>query len=129
MKSVLAWMFLPCLALAFYCGAKIGDEVKQHPGAEELKLTVHNLEAHSSEMSPQLREYLKARSYTLLIGGIRSGWVNDRVDYGPIDRKILGPVAVVKGAESDDDLYRLAMDAAGIKPAEQDAAGQSATAE
>jgi hypothetical protein len=44
------------------------------------------------------------------------------VDYGPIDRNVLGPISVVKGPESDEDLYRLAMDAARTKEAEQDAA-------
>lgn len=80
-----------------------------------MKITIHNLE-HSSGMSPQLKEYLKGRAYTLLIGGIRNDWVNNRVDYGPIDRKILGPVSIVKGPDSDEDLYRLAMETAGIKP-------------
>lgn len=120
MKSVLTWIFLPCVALAFYCGTQLRDEVGQHPGAEELKLTIGNLERASPEMSPQLREYLKARSYTLLIGGIRSEWVDSKVDYGPIDREILGSVNVVKGPESDEDLYRLAMEKAGIIPAGQE---------
>lgn len=111
MKSALAWLFIPCLVVAFYFGLRTGDRVNQHPGAEELKLAIFNLEKHSTEMSPQLREYLKGRAYTLVIGGIRSEWIDGRVDYGPIERKVLGPVSVVKGPESDEDLYRLAMDA------------------
>ena len=122
MKSALAWLFLPCVAAAFYFGLRIGGRVNQHPGAEELNLTVFNLEKHSTYMTPQLREYLKGRAYTLLNVRIRGGWVDGRVDYGPIDRNVLGPISVVKGPESDEDLYRLAMDAARTKEAGQDAA-------
>jgi hypothetical protein len=128
MKSVLAWIFLPCVVLAFYIGNRLGSEAKQHPAAEELKLTAHNLERASDGMSPQLREYLKGRAYSLLIGGVRSDWVNDKIDYGPIDRSVLGAVSVVKGPESDQDLYRLAMEAAGIKTAEQVSSGNGGQA-
>jgi len=119
MKSVLAWLFLPFVVLAFCVGNRLGSETRQHPGAEELKLAASNLEKYSDEMSPQLREYLKGRAYTLIAGGIRSGWVNDNVDYGPIDRSVLGSISVVKGPESDEDLYRFAMAAAGVKITEQ----------
>lgn len=122
MKSILAWIFFPCVALALYCGTQLENEVKQHPGAEELKLSILNLERATPDMSPQLREYLKARSYTLLAQGIRSEWVDRQVDYGPIDREVLGSVNVVKGPGSDLDLYCLAMEAAGIKPSKQEEA-------
>jgi len=124
MKSVLAWLFIPCVWAAFHIGMRIGGRVNQRPGAEELKFAVLNLEQHSSEMSPQLREYLKARAYTLLIGGIRSEWVDGRVDYGPVDSKVLGPIIAVKGPESNDDIYRLAMDVARKRNAEQAAPEQ-----
>jgi len=102
--------------LAFYIGHNIGSEAKQTPGAYELRITGHNLERHSDEISPQLRDYLKGRFYTLLAGGIRSEWVNDKVDYGPIDSKDLGPIMVVKGPESNERLYELAMKAARVEP-------------
>jgi hypothetical protein len=114
MKSILVWL-LPSVILAFYFGMQVGGRKTQHDGATELKLAAFNLEKNSSEMSPQLREYLKGRAYALLMTGIRSEWVDDRVDFGKIDRKILGPISVVKGPESDEDLYRMAMEAAGIK--------------
>lgn len=117
-KFIVGLLFTTVLAtssfLAFQAGKRVEGQNKQHPGAEELKLTAANLERNSLDMSPQLREYLKARSYTLLAGGIRKGWVDGyRVDYGPIDRKVLGDLIIVKGPESDEDLYRLAMEAAG----------------
>jgi hypothetical protein len=125
MKSVLAWLFLPCVAIAFYVGLRFGDEANQHPGAEELKLTAFNLEKHSSDITPQLREYLKGRLYTLLISGIRDDWVDGRVDYGPIDSNVLRRISVVKGPESYADLYRLAMEAARTKDAKYAVGGAS----
>ena len=88
----------------------------QHPGAEELKLAVWNLENSNQDVSPQLREYLKGRIYSLVAYGIRDGWVDGRVDYGRIDRKVLGEISVVKGGESDDELYEAAMKNAGKTP-------------
>ena len=116
MKTLLAWICIPLTLCSFYLGWSFGWDNRasqdQHPGAEELKITIHNLESNPSTLSPQLKEYLKARSYALLIDGVRAGWVDGAVDHGPIDRELLGDLMVVKGPSSDEELYRLAMDAA-----------------
>lgn len=82
------------------------------PGVEELRLSVHNLKNLSAQDSPQLREYFKGRVYALVSEGNRREWVDDKIDYGPIDRKLLWNLSVVKGPDSDEDLYRMAMAAA-----------------
>jgi hypothetical protein len=102
-----------------YLIAVVTDPVlrhKQHPGAEELKLAVLNLQHKDQDVSPQLREYLKGRIYTLLAYGIKDEWVDGRIDYGRIDRRILGDISVVKGGENDDELYEAAMKIAGKTP-------------
>jgi len=93
------------------------------PGEQELKLVVHNLRNLDAQDSPQLREYLKGRVYALVTYGNRSAWVDDKIDYGPIDRKLLRNLSVVKGPDSDEDLYRMAMDAT------QGRAGKGVTAD
>jgi hypothetical protein len=105
------WLFFVGLVglLAGLGIARQFDNVDQHPGAEELKLSVHNLKNLDKESSPQLREYLKGRIYALVAGGIRKEWVDGDVDFGPLDRKTLGTLVVVKGPESDEELYRMAM--------------------
>lgn len=114
---------LPLVAISCVLVGYLIDEVtkpllrnNQHPGAEELKLAVWNLEHSKQDVSPQLREYLKGRIYTLVAYGIRDGWVDGRIDYGRIDRKALGEISVVKGGESDDELYEAAMKIAGKIP-------------
>jgi len=102
-----------------YLIAVVTDPVlrhKQNPGADELKLAVLNLKHKDQDVSPQLREYLKGRIYTLVAYGIKDEWVDGRIDYGRIDRKVLGNVSVVKGGESDDELYEVAMKIAGKTP-------------
>lgn len=110
MKLILSLVFIPCLVCMFFFGKYFGNcNEQQHYAAAELRLIVSNLENSSGVISPQLREFLKGRLYVLLIKGVRSDWVQSSVDYGPIDREILGPIKIVKGGTSDEDLYRLAM--------------------
>jgi len=116
MKHARWWPFAAGLLVGVPLGAalivRIGPNTEYH-GSRELKLTVHNLRYFDEKASPQLREYLKGRVYDLVAGGVRSQWVNDEIDFGPIDRSTLGSVAVVKGAESDQELYQLALEKAG----------------
>lgn len=108
-KSLLCWLFLPAVVGSFFFGVSSRPEVNSQSGAMELRLAVSNLEKSSDSLSPQLKEYLKGRIYRQLASGVRSGWVDSNLDYGPIDRSILGPIKVVKDATSDIDLYKIAM--------------------
>ena len=115
MKHPRWWPFAAGLLVGMPLGAalivRLGPNTGYY-GSQELKLTVHNLRDFDESGSPQLREYLKGRVYDLVAAGVSSKWVNDEIDFGPVDRKILGSAAVVKGAESDDELYRMALEKA-----------------
>jgi len=115
MKRLGGWIFAAGTIVGCIVGFMVATKLAKHdnqPGSSELKLSVHNLKNLDDQDSPQLREYLKGRIYTLVSEGNRSEWVNDKIDYGPIDRKVLRDLVVVKGPDSDEDLYRMAMAAA-----------------
>lgn len=115
MKRLAAWIFAGGMIVGCVIGAVVATKLAKHdyqPGEQELKLSVHNLKNLGAQDSPQLREYFKGRIYALVSEGNRSGWVNDKIDYGSIDRKVLRDLVVVKGPDSDVDLYHSAIAAA-----------------
>ena len=112
MKRLGAWIFVGGMVVGCLVGSIVTTKLASYsyqPGAEELKLSVHNLRNLDAQDSPQLREYFKGRVYALVSAGNRPQWVDDKIDYGPIDRKLLRGLSVVKGPDSDEDLYRNAM--------------------
>jgi hypothetical protein len=66
---------------------------------QENKIATANLSLHSTNLTPQLREYLKARVYCNVCTYYprKAGYlVQKDWDYGKVDRDTLGKVAVFK---------------------------------
>lgn len=97
------------IGLGYFIAYQRTQTTAQAQSAQELKMAVQTLELLPAGESPQLREYLKGRIYSLLAQGIRPEWVSKPLDFGPIDRTHLGSIRVTKGPESDEELYRLAL--------------------
>jgi hypothetical protein len=86
------------------------------PENDELKVCLWNLEHTDDGMSPELREYLKGRMYAQPTEVLLAAGTVDRIDHGRLDRKLLKGLYVVKGPDSDDDLYEYTMKAFGCTP-------------
>ncbi len=112
--------FFPILSLviALFSGGVIGWSVcwlqirenQEYQAIEEAKLCYLNLEKHSSEMSPQLREYLKARLYSAAANYINEGWLDGwNINFGPVDDKVLSPIYAIKNASDTEETYKAAL--------------------
>jgi hypothetical protein len=106
-----ALVVVPCLAVGAMIAYMDDHDMGQHPHAEELKLSVANLLGEGESLSPQTREYLKGRVYLLISHGIRKEWTSNRedfgkLDFGKLDRTVLGKIRISNGAETDDALYQ-----------------------
>lgn len=97
------------IGLGYFIAYQRTQTTAQAQGAQELKIAVQTLKQLPADESPQFREYLKGRIYSLLAQDIRPDWVSEPLDFGPLDRKYLGSIRVTKGSESDEELYRLAL--------------------
>lgn len=76
----------------------------------EAKICYYNLETHSDTMAPQLREYMKARLYSVSASHIGEGWLDDwEIDFGPVDQSVLGPIYAIKNASSLESVYEAAL--------------------
>jgi hypothetical protein len=73
----------------------------------EFKVDYANLE--QTELTPQLREYLKSRLYFLASQLEPRDLQGFRFDFGSVDEKSLDGASAVKGPESNADVYAFAM--------------------
>jgi len=77
---------------------------------EEAKICYHNLVEHRDTMSPQLREFLKARLYSTAASYIDEGWLDGwTIDFGPVDDSILSPIYSIKNASETNNVYQSAL--------------------
>ena len=77
---------------------------------EEAKICYTNLEMHSESMDPQLREFLKARLYSVSAQYIQEGWLDGwEIDFGPVDDSVLTPIYAIKNAASTLEVYNAAL--------------------
>ena len=85
---------------------------QEYDPIKEAKICLINLEGDDPKhLSPQLREYLKARLYSNASDHINKGWFAGRkLDYGPVNLDILGNVYAIKNASDPNDLYESAME-------------------
>lgn len=83
-----------------FVGLVLGHRQGEFQAAlRENKIAVANLKFHGTNVSPQLREYLKTRIYSNIEASypsrpgylIRTDW-----DFGPVDRGVLGNIATYK---------------------------------
>lgn len=106
-----ALVAVPCLGVGAMIAYLECHDAGQHPHAEELELSVANLLGAGESLSPQTREYLKGRVYLLISHGIRKEWTSNgedfgKLDFGKLDRTVLGKIRISNGGESDDALYQ-----------------------
>jgi hypothetical protein len=106
------------LIIALICGGAMGWSVcwlqtrenQEYQPIEEAKLCYLNLENYSADMSPQLREYLKARLYSAAAYYVNEGWLDGwDIDFGPVDDKVLQPIYAIKNSSYTKDIYNAAL--------------------
>ena len=71
----------------------------------ENKIAVSNLILNPTNMSPQLREYFKARIYSNIKAYYpsKSGYLRkEDWDFGPVDQSVLGPIVTFKERGTPD---------------------------
>lgn len=73
----------------------------------EFKIHYANLQR--TELTPQLREYLKSRLYFLASGLEPRDLSGFHFDFGPVDEKLLAGASGIKGPETESDTYKIAM--------------------
>ena len=81
---------------------------RYHP-IEETKLCYVALKDQSANLSPQTREYLKARYYWNAAVWISPSWMAGlRADFGPVDDSVLAGLDPYKDASSSAEVYEQA---------------------
>lgn len=112
MKSVLPILVaLACGVGAgwFLCWRTIKSNQPYQP-IEEAKICYINLDQDQQSLSPQLREYLKARLYSAASHYITEGWLDGwQIDFGPVDDSVLGGVVAIKNASETREVYEAAL--------------------
>lgn len=74
---------------------------------EEAKICYVNLEQDPRSLSPQLREYLKARLYSVSANYINEGWLDGY--FGPVDDSVLASAHAIKNASETREVYEAAI--------------------
>jgi hypothetical protein len=100
MKIKLVIVFVLGLAIGLLVGSIFGSKQASFGAAlNENKVAAANLKFYSADLTPQLREYLKARIYCNVntfypnTSGylLQTDW-----DFGPVKRSVLGKILVFK---------------------------------
>jgi hypothetical protein len=93
-------LFMLGLVIGFFVGAIVGSRQSSFSSAlEENKVAAANLKFYGTNLTPQLREYLKARIYCNVntFYPSTSGCLLQRDwDFGPVDKSVLGKILVFK---------------------------------
>jgi hypothetical protein len=109
-------IFLVCamalVGAVFSAGFIVGtfrhdERAWKNPVMAEFRVHYYNLER--TDLSPQLREYLKSRLYYLAYRLDARDLIGFRFNFGPIDEKLLGGATGIKGPETELDTYTVAM--------------------
>lgn len=74
----------------------------------EFKIHYANLLQHT-DLTPQLREYLKSRLYFLASELESRDLSGFHFNFGPVDEKLLAGASGIKGPETETDTYKVAM--------------------
>jgi len=78
--------------------------------AEELaEFKIHYANLQRTDLTPQLREYLKSRLYFLASELEPRDLSSFHFDFGPVDEKLLAGASGIKGPETESDTYKIAM--------------------
>jgi hypothetical protein len=100
MKMKLVIIFVVGLAIGLLIGSVCGSKSASFGAAlQENKVAAANLKFYGMNLTPQLREYLKARIYcnvNTFYPDTPGYLLQKDWDFGPVDKKILGKILVFK---------------------------------
>ncbi|HXR04735.1 MAG TPA: hypothetical protein VN836_08520 [Verrucomicrobiae bacterium] len=100
MKIKLALVFVLGLAIGLLVGSIFASKQTSFGAAlEENKVAAANLRFYGADLTPQLREYLKARIYcnvNTFYPNTPGYLLQKDWDFGPVDRSVLGKILVFK---------------------------------
>lgn len=97
---ILTIIFAIGLVIGLLVGSIVGSKGASFGAAlQENKVAAVNLKFHNDDLSPQLREYLKARIYCNVNAFYpnTAGYLLQKDwDFGPVDKSVLGKMLVFK---------------------------------
>lgn len=96
--------------IGYFVGWQNHKNEQPYQPIEEAKICYYNLNEHGDTMQPQLREFLKARLYSVAANHIQEGWLDGwKIDFGPVDDSSLSPIYSIKNASSTESVYQSAL--------------------
>ena len=115
-------MFLPGLLTGVLLGVAgcwlFGWFSQRYHCVEETILCEHMLTEDGLQLTPQTREYLKARYYWNAAHWVSPSWMSGMdQDFGPVDDKLLGGMRPYKEPADSVEVYQSAKQRMGLPPA------------